>query len=169
MKEQKIHPCPKVRQDAIAGSVSNIHSRPFFTGPIGYKMCVRLYPNGDGMGKGTHLSLFFTLMRSNHDAILPWPFKQKVYFMLIDQNFKKHIVDAFRSEPNSSSFQRPTSEMNIATGCPLFMQLNKLSQPGHGYLKDDTMYIRIVVETDGLEDHIKQFDPRNVPLASASS
>lgn len=169
MKEQKVHPCPQVRQDAIAGSVSNIHSRPFFTGPIGYKMCVRLYPNGDGMGKGTHLSLFFTLMRSNHDAILPWPFKQKVYFMLIDQNFKKHIVDAFRSEPNSSSFQRPTSEMNIATGCPLFMQLNKLSQAGHGYLKDDTMYIRVVVETDGLEDHIKQFDPRNVPLASASS
>ncbi|XP_070177111.1 TNF receptor-associated factor 2-like isoform X1 [Littorina saxatilis] len=159
----------QVRQDAIAGNVSNIHSRPFYTGPMGYKMCVRLYPNGDGMGKGTHLSLFFTLMRSPSDALLPWPFKQKVYFMLIDQSFKKHVVDAFRSEPNSSSFQRPTSEMNIATGCPLFMQLNKLNQAGHGYLKDDTMFIRVVVETDGMEDHMKQFDPRNIPLASAST
>ncbi|KAK7448378.1 hypothetical protein BaRGS_00040106 [Batillaria attramentaria] len=157
----------KVRQEAIQGNVSNIHSRPFYTGPIGYKMCVRLYPNGDGMGKGTHLSLFFTLMRSNHDALLPWPFKQKVYFMLIDQNFKKHIVDAFRSEPNSSSFKRPESEMNIATGCPLFMALSKLNAPGHGYLKDDTMYIRIVVETDGLEEHSKQFEPRNVQMANA--
>lgn len=157
-----------MRNEAIAGNVSNIHSRPFYTGPIGYKMCVRLYPNGDGMGKGTHLSLFFTLMRGNHDALLPWPFKQKVYFMLIDQSFKKHIVDAFRSEPTSSSFQKPTSEMNIATGCPLFMALSKLNQPGHGYLKDDTLYIRVLVEQDGIEDHLKQFNPRTVPLSTAT-
>ncbi|XP_025112143.1 TNF receptor-associated factor 2-like isoform X2 [Pomacea canaliculata] len=156
----------KVRADAVSGKVSNIHSRPFYTGPIGYKMCVRLYPNGDGMGKGTHLSLFFTIMRSNHDALLPWPFKQKVYFMLIDQNFKKHVVDAFRSEPTSSSFQRPTSEMNIATGCPLFVALSKLTTSGLGYLKDDTMYIRVMVETEGLDQHLKQFDPRSIPLST---
>jgi hypothetical protein len=75
----------QVRQDAMAGNMSNIHSRPFYTGPLGYKMCVRLYPNGDGMGKGTHLSLFFTIMRSPHDALLAWPFKQKVkdWFLFI--------------------------------------------------------------------------------------
>ncbi|KAL8562406.1 hypothetical protein ACOMHN_066120 [Nucella lapillus] len=154
----------QVRKDALSGTVTNIHSRPFYTGALGYKMCVRLYPNGDGMGKGTHLSLFFSLMRSNLDPLLPWPFRQKVYFMLIDQAYKKHIVDAFRSEPSSSSFQRPTSEMNIATGCPMFVQLNKLTQAGHEYLKDDTMYIRVTVETDGLDEHLKQFDPRTLPL-----
>lgn len=105
-------------------------------------------------------------MRSNHDALLPWPFKQKVYFMLIDQNFKKHVVDAFRSEPTSSSFQRPTSEMNIATGCPLFVALSKLTTSGLGYLKDDTMYIRVMVETEGLDQHLKQFDPRSIPLST---
>ncbi|XP_076436928.1 TNF receptor-associated factor 2-like isoform X1 [Babylonia areolata] len=154
----------QVRKDAVAGTVTNIHSSPFYTGALGYKMCVRLYPNGDGMGKGTHLSLFFSIMRSPHDALLQWPFKQKVYFMLIDQNLKKHIVDAFRSEPTSSSFQKPTTEMNIATGCPMFVQLNKLHQPGHGYLKDDTLFIRVLVETDGIDDHLKQFDPRTMPL-----
>lgn len=45
---------------------------------ISLKMCARVYLNGDGMGKGTHLSLFFVVMRGEYDALLPWPFKQKV-------------------------------------------------------------------------------------------
>jgi len=44
----------------------------------GYKMCARLYLNGDGMGKGTHVSLFFVVMRGAYDALLKWPFRQKV-------------------------------------------------------------------------------------------
>jgi len=41
-------------------------------------MCARLYLNGDGMGKGTHVSLFFVVMRGAFDALLKWPFRQKV-------------------------------------------------------------------------------------------
>jgi len=41
-------------------------------------MCARLYLNGDGMGKGTHVSLFFVVMRGAYDALLKWPFRQKV-------------------------------------------------------------------------------------------
>ena len=48
-------------------------------------MCARIYLNGDGMGKGTHISLFFVIMRGEYDALLRWPFRQKVTFMLLDQ------------------------------------------------------------------------------------
>lgn len=41
-------------------------------------MCLRIYLNGDGTGRGTHLSLFFVVMRGPHDALLRWPFNQKV-------------------------------------------------------------------------------------------
>lgn len=41
-------------------------------------MCLRLYLNGDGTGRGTHLSLFFVVMRGKCDALLKWPFCQKV-------------------------------------------------------------------------------------------
>ncbi len=68
-------------------------------------MCARLYLNGDGMGKGTHLSLFFVVMKGNYDALLTWPFRQKVTLMLMDQNNHEHIIDAFRPDPNSSSFR----------------------------------------------------------------
>lgn len=50
----------------------------FYSSKYGYKMCLRLYLNGDGTGRGTHLSLFFVVMRGKCDALLKWPFSQKV-------------------------------------------------------------------------------------------
>lgn len=54
------------------------HPTAFYTSRYGYKMCLRIYLNGDGTGRGTHLSLFFVVMRGPHDALLRWPFNQKV-------------------------------------------------------------------------------------------
>lgn len=50
----------------------------FYTSKYGYKMCLRIYLNGDGTGRGSHLSLFFVVMRGQSDALLKWPFNQKV-------------------------------------------------------------------------------------------
>lgn len=41
-------------------------------------MCLRAYLDGDGTGRGTHLSLFFVVMKGPNDALLRWPFNQKV-------------------------------------------------------------------------------------------
>ena len=49
----------------------------FYTSKYGYKMCLRIYLNGDGTGRGSHLSLFFVVMRGLSDALLNWPFNQK--------------------------------------------------------------------------------------------
>ena len=38
--------------------------------------------DGDGSGKGTHLSFFLTVMKGEYDALLQWPFKQTVTLML---------------------------------------------------------------------------------------
>lgn len=50
----------------------------FYTSRYGYKMCLRIYLDGDGTGRGTHLSLFFVVMKGPNDALLRWPFNQKV-------------------------------------------------------------------------------------------
>ena len=62
----------------------------------------------------------------------------------------QHIIDAFRPGPKSSSFRRPISEMNIASGLPLFYSLAKLISPDHEYIKDNTMFIKIVVDVNDL-------------------
>ncbi|XP_041371123.1 TNF receptor-associated factor 2-like [Gigantopelta aegis] len=140
----------KKRQDALMGNVTSLYSPAFFTGRLGYKMCARVYLNGDGIGKGTHISLFFVVMRGHYDALLPWPFRQKVTLMIVDQNFREHVIDTFQPDTGSSSFRRPISEMNIASGCPLFLPLSRLDDPAFGFVKDDVIFIKIIVETDGL-------------------
>ena len=124
----------------------SLYSQPFYTDRCGYKMCGRVYLNGDGMGKGTHLSLFVVLMRGEFDATLEWPFRQKVTLSLHDQSPACcDLSDTFHPDPTSSSFRRPTTEMNIASGCPMFISHSDL-QNSH-FLKDDTIYMKIVVGT----------------------
>ncbi|XP_018600343.1 TNF receptor-associated factor 2 [Scleropages formosus] len=145
----KITEFSRRRQEALAGRAPAMFSPAFFSSKYGYKMCLRLYLNGDGTGRGTHLSLFFVVMKGRFDALLKWPFSQKVTLMLLDQNNREHIIDAFRPDITSSSFQRPVSEMNIASGCPLFCPLSKLAGKS-SYLRDDTIFIKAIVDLSGL-------------------
>ena len=41
-------------------------------------MCVRVYLDGDGIGRGTHLSVVLVLMHGEYDTLLQWPFRQQV-------------------------------------------------------------------------------------------
>lgn len=141
--------------EAKSGRQTSFYSPPFTTCKNGYKMCGRIYLNGDGMGRNTHVSLFFVILRGDYDALLKWPFRQKVTFMLLDQSpseSREHITDAFRPDPNSNSFKRPHSDMNIASGIPLFCSLIKLNSPERDYIKDNTLFIKIVVDCKDLTE-----------------
>lgn len=84
-----LSPCPWARGPAAPGPSSAARSSrlcadsgfrvpAFYTAKYGYKLCLRLYLNGDGTGKKTHLSLFIVIMKGEYDALLPWPFRNKV-------------------------------------------------------------------------------------------
>ncbi|XP_062595865.1 TNF receptor-associated factor 3-like [Saccostrea cucullata] len=148
----KIRDYKRRKEDAKSGRTISLYSQPFYTGRFGYKMCARVYLNGDGVGKGTHLSLFFVVQRGEYDALLPWPFKQKVTLMLLDQDSgTRHLADSFRPDVSSSSFKRPTTDMNVASGCPLFVSHSVLETPT--FLRDDTIFIKVMVDIEGLKQH----------------
>lgn len=110
-------------------------------------MQARLYPMGDGNARGTHMSLFFLLMRSEYDPILKFPFQYKVTFCLYDQTpTQRHIIDSFRPDVKSSCFQRPKTDKNIASGIPRFVPLELIKKEGNPYICDNTIYIRVVVD-----------------------
>ena len=133
------------KADAENGKYTSIFSLPFCTGRYGFKMCLRLYIMGDGIGKGTHLSLFFVVMRGEFDNILQWPFAHKVTFKLINQAGGRDIVESFRPDPMSSSFRKPKSDMNIASGCPRFVSHTELDRGG--FVVDDTIFIKCMIDT----------------------
>ncbi len=114
-------------------------------------MRIRVYLNGDGMGKGTHISLFFVVCRGTYDALLPWPFRPKVHFILQDQTGSNaNVVESFRPDPNSASFRRPTSDMNVASGCPMFLPLRQLDRNLDKYIQDDTLFLKVTIDTSEL-------------------
>ena len=133
------------KRDAIDERITSIYSPPFYTGRNGYKMCIRAYLNGDGSGHTTHLSLFFVLMKGEYDPLLKWPFDYKVSMILVDQNRRKHLVQTFKPTPESSSFQRPQTDMNVASGYPQFAKLSVLDD--EDYVKENVMYIKCIVDT----------------------
>ena len=140
----RIPNCTKWQDDAKSAKFTFIYSLPFYTHRYGYRMCLRLYPFGDGAGTGTHLSLFIVVMKGDFDEILEWPFKHKMTFQLLNQNGGKDIVDTFRADPQSSSFRKPISDINIATGCPKFAPLDDLQK--QGFASGDLLFVRAQVE-----------------------
>ena len=143
---------PEVKRrisEAKSGKTVSLYSAPFYTSRHGYKMCLRLYMDGDGSGKGTHLSFFLTLMKGEYDPLLQWPFRQTISLVLLDQNRKKNIVQSFRPDPDSSSFKQPENDMNVASGCPKFAPLSVLD--GDSYVKNDTIFLQCRVDCSGLE------------------
>lgn len=121
-------------------------------------MRARFYPYGDGNARRTHISLFFVLMRGDYDAILEFPFTFKVTFCLFDQTSqKRHIIDSFRPDIKSNSFQRPRSDMNIASGIPKFFPLQTVEQDNNPYVRDDTMLIKIMVDFANIPKTILPF------------
>ena len=140
----KIESYQRKRQDAIKGVKTFLYSPPFYSDQFGYKMCAKIYMNGDGSRRGSHLSLFFVLMRGDYDTLKTWPFQKKITMMLLDQGNGDHMIYTFHSDPQSSSFQRPKSDTNIASGSPLFIPLDSLNN--RQYIKDDVMFIKVIVD-----------------------
>ena len=144
---------------------TSIYSPPFYTSPTGYKLCLRLCLDGDGNARRTHLSLFIVLMRGEHDSLLKFPFDGKVIFCLFDQTKQqKHIIDAFRPDARSNSFQRPRSDMNVASGLPKFAELTLFQAENNPYIRDRTMYIKAIVN---FGDNLKAMLPDIFSLNSA--
>ncbi|XP_023556966.1 TNF receptor-associated factor 5 isoform X2 [Octodon degus] len=141
------------KREAVDGHTVSIFSQPFYTSRCGYRLCARAYLNGDGSGKGTHLSLYFVVMRGEFDSLLQWPFRQRVTLMLLDQSGKKnHIMETFKADPNSSSFKKPDGEMNIASGCPRFVAHSTLESAKNTYIRDDTLFLKVAVDLTDLEE-----------------
>ena len=127
-----------------------VYSAPFYTSRHGYKICLRVYLNGDGAGRGTHLSFFLTMMKGDFDPLLPWPFKQTTTLIMLSQDgISKDISQSFKPDNVSNSFKRPKTEMNVASGCPTFCPLSVLDNPS--YVQNDTLYLKCVVNTRGIE------------------
>ena len=133
------------RAQAKSGKVTVLNSAPCYTKQYEYKYCLRLYLQGGGMGRSTHVSLFFVLMKSECDQLLTWPMQKRITFELINHvNEAENVIESFVNNPRSSSFQRPRNNMNVASGCPMFISLEKFLSGV--FIADNCAYLKATVQ-----------------------
>ena len=131
-------------KSAKKGINTDVESSPFFTGPVGYKLYVYMYPNGDADGKNTHLSVYVSLLKGKYDAILPWPFSKTVTFTLIDQQENElhanNFVVTLTPGPANDCFARPL-DSNDGYGFSRFISHQELRT--RRYIVDDTLFLKV--------------------------
>jgi len=123
-----------------------IQSHPFYM--YGYKLKLLLYPDGNGEGANTHLSLFFIVMKGEYDAILPWPFHKKVKLTLVDQQEnlrdRKNVISEFiTDQKHVESFAKPVTVENIGRGFHKFVSHGDLKT--RRFVVHDNVFIQIQV------------------------
>ena len=84
---------------AQALCTGSLYSAPFYTSRFGYRLCLRVYLDGDGSGKGRYISYFLTIMKGEYDALLEWPFQHMGTMTLVNQKGNNNI-DPIRPESN---------------------------------------------------------------------
>ena len=140
----KIPDITRCRRDVLPGKTVSLYSAPFYTSRFGYRLCLCVYLDGDGSGKGRYISYFLTIMKGEYDALLEWPFQHMATMTLVNQKGNNNIVQSFRPNPTSTSFHRPKSDMNVAFGCPKFAPLSILDNPE--FVVDDVVFFKCVIK-----------------------
>lgn len=135
-------------ENAQQGVATAVHSPPFYTSFYGYKLCLRVNPNGVDTGYGTHVSLFVHMMQSEWDDTLEWPFSGRISLSILDQSddneYKRHISETLITRPNLLAFQRPTTPRNHkGYGYVEFAHLETIQD--RQYVKNDCLLIRVQV------------------------
>ena len=98
-------------------------------------------------------------MEGEYDDILPWPFRKKITFTIIDQNTdlkeRKNHTDCLRPRSSSLWFlrvknlfsERPEGKKKIVEGeLPYFICHDKLQT--RRYIVNDTLFLQVDVEPD---------------------
>ena len=130
-----------------------IRTDPFYTAQGGYKMIMRVYPNGCGSFRETHLSVFISLMRGENDHTLSFPmngiFKMQLLNWRQNNGHVEKILQFDESLSERYRLQVTTGE-ETAEGYGLFDYLShdelENSSAYKEYIHNNTLCFKIQFE-----------------------
>ena len=131
------------------------YSQPFYSHLHGYKLCLRVFANGSGNGKGTHISIHATLMKGDYDNNLQWPFEGDIVIELLnwrENNNHYNCGDTIHLNRHNDSDGGITSRVTegecapMSTGIYCFISHSSLlynPDTNTEYLQDDCLRLRV--------------------------
>ena len=127
------------------------YSPAFYTHPQGYRMCLRVDPNGYGGGIGTHVSIYSCLMQGAFDTNLKWPLRGEVIIQIMNQageyNYYQRSIFFTDRTGHSNAGRVTNKERSPGLGYTQFISHSSLdydASRGTQYLRGDCLRIRIL-------------------------
>ena len=123
------------------------YSSPFYN-HHGYKFRLIVYPNGNRVGSGSHLSVFAQLMRGEYDNELEWPFQGDIRVELLnwraDKNHHSRTICFDRLTDRKYSSRVTDQKVGSAYGKLQFISHTDLVPTTNTeYLRDDYLKLRV--------------------------
>ena len=146
----KITGFQEVYDRAVTGEQETILSEPFYLSKNGYKLRIKMLPNGGSADpkvhkdfKGKYMSVYIKVIPGEYDSILSWPVTEKIRITMIDQvtcqsdrvNVSK-VVDF-----QKTNWTRLVREEDVGFGFVDFVHQNVLQT--RSYLKNDKIFIMV--------------------------
>ena len=126
-----------------------LESSLFYSANHGYKLKLYVYPNGDITNKNNWLSVFLVIMEGEYDALLPWPFHQRITFILVDQQEgseeKKNIVMELTTDPTLSSCAKPAAGKVVKPSIGFARFVTHKNLKTRGYSVNDSLLLQVEV------------------------
>ena len=131
------------------------YSPAFYSHPMGYKMCIHVYPNGHKEGLGTHLSVFAAILPGEFDDVLPWPFCGEITIHLLNQlQNQNHVSYTVQFTGQDSIKYRQRADPNVVIDPGLAQSWGTMKMidhhslqvqppPGCQYLVDDCLKFQV--------------------------
>ena len=148
----KIKNWSEVLRQAKEAKKTRIESDPFYTGRHGYKLKVILIPAyDDDPSVGSHyirphIVVFIVLMEGEYDDMLPWPFRKKITFTVIDQNEdlkERHNVTSYLSPYIYT--ERPRENLTPESSISYLISHETLQT--RRYIVNDTLFLQVDIDS----------------------
>ena len=119
------------------------YSHPFYSSPLGYKLCLCVYASGICSGQFTHISVYVHLMAGEFDDNQEWPLELKFTVELQNQLADRdhwEVESEFHSRaPHQISHRVTRGRARRGAGTATFIRLDKL---GHNTAFNNCQYLR---------------------------
>ncbi|XP_022184714.2 TNF receptor-associated factor 3 isoform X2 [Nilaparvata lugens] len=116
-----------------------LQSPSFYSEEYGYKMQIKLHPNGFGQWKGRHMIITMNVLNCEWDSLLQWPFKMHATVILKDQSCFTQNNDLVKTFGACSISRENDSSKSLR----MFVPHRSLTD--HAYIKNDTLILEAQV------------------------
>ena len=119
-------------------------SPPFYTSPKGYHMAVEVHLGNGGSVENRQMFVYVSILEGQNDLKLKWPFTGRVTITILNQIADENHLETTLEIPAGDGIAR-RGKKGFSTVIRL-LDLAKNTAANTQYLKDDTLYFRVLAE-----------------------